>query len=776
MRKGIEKYQAMEAIRMSLDASFDEYSENIDLNSVIATFPEGDDHPNDVPIKKLSTVFESCMQDATESGKVIDTSDGMKVFLRIRPSDTNMTGTIRVESDNSIITTAPETSKRAQYTKTEERHYVFSRVFGAQSTQVDIFDTSVEPLLNRFMQGESCVLFAYGMTNAGKTYTIQGTPQNPGLLPRLVSQLFERMEKEKQIKWDLQVSMLEIYQEKIFDLLSKNSKKDKLNIRDGNGRVEVCKQSSHSISSAQDAFKLMNDASGRRTKSKTSLNASSSRSHAVYSLSLTKVLKGKKQSVVFQVVDLAGAERHNRTNANAEQQKEANIINMSLMQLWRCLQGMKKRATDININIPFRESKLTHLLMPLISQAGLNGVAMIACVNPQIEDYDETISILGNASLACKIKEIIDIGRVGSTAPSANSPVPIATTAQLPKKKVDIPPVIPVIQTKTSSMRESIRNPAVNNTKLSTVRPSNSTAELRTSVDNVMDIDVVPVAEAETMDESLANELVELRDELDKLRQENHDLLVQQISRETEIRTQVAQEMAERSSHLLNQIQDLQEQLYSRANQIDDVTKSCKKAKQRHIAKANEATAKDLAEAEEELGRLKNEYENDVIRLRKENEVVRSEVEYWKKKYESATEKLAEVENELENVKENNAKFIIPATVNLDPTENSAVVYKCAINYSYSDEGTTSPKSSRSPLGVVKQDSNSPGVLGKAAGSKRKSNEMTKTTSPLNKNVQSLNGALNLHILNDENDEAVAKKSNNSGNYLRKLRSHFVRA
>lgn len=769
----------MEAMRESLDASFDEYSENIDLNSVIATFPEGDEHPNDVPVKKLSTVFESCLQqDAIESGKAIDASDGMKVFLRIRPSDTNLTGTIRVESENSIVTTAPETSKRAQYTKTEERHYVFSRVFGAQSTQLDIFDTSVEPLLNRFMQGESCVLFAYGMTNAGKTYTIQGTPQNPGLLPRLVSQLFERMEHEKQTKWDLQVSMLEIYQEKIYDLLSKNSKKDKLNIRDGNGRVEVCKLSSHTISSAQDALKLMNDASGRRTKSKTSLNASSSRSHAVYSLSLTKVMKGKKQSVVFQVVDLAGAERHNRTNANAEQQKEANIINMSLMQLWRCLQGMKKRATDININIPFRESKLTHLLMPLISQAGLNGVAMIACVNPQIEDYDETISILGNASLACKIKEIIDIGRVGSTAPCAISPVPVTTTVQLPKKKVDAPPAIPVIQTKTSSMRESIRNNgAGNSTKQSTVRPSNSTAELRTSVEDAMDIEVVaPVVEVE-MDESITNELNELREELDKLKQENHELLVQQFSRETEIRTQVAQEMAERSSHLLSQIQDLQEQLYSKANQIDDVTKSCKKAKKRHIAKANEATAKDLAEAEEELERVKVEYENDIMRLRKENEVVRSEVEYWKKKYEMATEKMAELESDLDSVKESNAKFAIPATVTLDPTVNDGVVYKCAIDYSYREETVVSPKSSRSPLGIVKQDSNSPVVNGKAAGSKRKSNEITKSTSPLNKNVQSLNGSLNLHILNDENDEAAAKKSNNnSGNYLRKLRSHFVRA
>ena len=174
---------------------------------------------------------------------------------------------------------------------------------------------------------------------------------------------------------------------------------------------------------------------------------------------------------------------------------------------------------------------------------------------------------------------------------------------------------------------------------------------------------------------------------------------------------------------------------------------------------------------------MKVEYENDIMRLRKENEVVRSEVEYWKKKYEMATEKMAELENDLDSLKESNAKFAIPATVTLDPTVNDGVVYKCAIDYSYREEAAVSPKSSRSPLGIVKQDSNSPVVNSKAAGSKRKSNEITKSTSPLNKHVQSLNGSLNLHILNDENDEAAAKKSNNnSGTYLRKLRSHFVRA
>jgi kinesin family protein 22 len=99
------------------------------------------------------------------------------------------------------------------------------------------------------------------MTNSGKTYTVQGTESNPGLLPRLVKEILETTQQDSGDS-DLQVSMLEIYQEKIFDLLGK--RKDKLSIRDGNGRVEVVKLSSHSITSPSGALKLMDDAAAQR--------------------------------------------------------------------------------------------------------------------------------------------------------------------------------------------------------------------------------------------------------------------------------------------------------------------------------------------------------------------------------------------------------------------------------------------------------------------------------------------------------------------------------
>jgi kinesin family protein 22 len=184
---------------------------------------------------------------------------------------------------------------------------MFTRVFDSHSHQSEIFDHSAAPMLRRFMDGENCVIFAYGMTNAGKTHTIQGTAANPGILPRLVSAILDK--KVHHAHTELHVSALEIYQENIYDLLGK--RREKLNIRDAGGKVEVSKLSYHMISSTQDAFKLMDIAAAKRSKSSTFLNTGSSRSHAVYTLTLSKPSADGKEmhTVAFQLVDLAGAER-----------------------------------------------------------------------------------------------------------------------------------------------------------------------------------------------------------------------------------------------------------------------------------------------------------------------------------------------------------------------------------------------------------------------------------------------------------------------------------
>jgi hypothetical protein len=112
---------------------------------------------------------------------------------------------------------------------------------------------------DRFLKGESCVLFAYGISNAGKTHTILGTPVDPGIIPRLVTTVHDTLPIGK--KDELKVSMFEIYQEKIYDLLNKRTK---LSIRDHNGRAEVANLSCHALNSPSEAQKLLNKGSSKR--------------------------------------------------------------------------------------------------------------------------------------------------------------------------------------------------------------------------------------------------------------------------------------------------------------------------------------------------------------------------------------------------------------------------------------------------------------------------------------------------------------------------------
>lgn len=724
-----------------LDSSFDEQTQNLDLNSIIAEFPNGDDQPGcNIPIKKLSVEFDNFanpiilktnLNDEVTNNIVSDKETNMKVFIRIRPTDkTSDTNTITVLSDTTIVTNAPESSKRAQYTKMEERHYSFTGVFGPDSSQEDIFGQVTEPLLDRFIKGESCVLFAYGMTNAGKTHTIQGTTKNQGILPRLVSGVLDKMETELEegCEWNLETSMFEIYQEKIYDLLG--TKKENLKIRDANGTVQICKLSSHCVSSAQESIKLMDAAATRRTKSQTLLNVSSSRSHAIYMLTLIKKdSNGKETSIVFQVVDLAGAERSNRTKGTAAQQKEANNINMSLMQLWRCLQGMKKTKSDVSI--PFRESKLTHLLMPSLSRTGLQGVSMIACVNPRENDYDETLSVLSNASIACKIKEIADLGRIASQ-PNIQR-----------QSKVSIESVEEVKDNSNNNKAKPIkRGRESNNTK--TINNLKRTSKSEVIIDN-NHID----SNASVTDVSSSSDNKRLRLEIQRLESDNRSLLHEQIQKETEIRIEVSEEMALRSQDLLNQIEHLQDQLYARENHVNDIRKSCKKARKNQVELANADTSKDLREAEEELERVKEKYEAEIKHLKSEKVRLEAEVLYWRQKSDSRTSTGDIVAIEKSNISIKDEFSLRMQRHQNKKEEDIVVVLK------------KSP--SRSPLSNVQNSPNSQSLLRQDNGIEKPL--ATKIASPLKQRPPS--------GVTDENAPKLGL--NDEKTYLKRLRSHFIR-
>jgi len=720
---------------LKMDNSFDE-NDSIDLASVVAELREGDDGNRNAPPKKnLSDVFDGCMANG-----------GMKVYLRVRPIKSKEEGTITVESDTSIVTNAPESSKRAQYTKTEARHYIFSRVFGGTSAQDDIFNHAAAPLLRKFLNGENAVLFAYGMTNAGKTYTMQGTNNNPGIMPKLVTAIIDEMSNSTN-EWDLHVSMLEIYQENIYDLLAKK-KKDKLTIRDANGKVEVNRLSTHSIKSTKEACKLMDTAAYNRSKSSTFLNTGSSRSHAVYTITLDRSNEDGvyNQSVAFQLVDLAGAERGNRTKATAAQQKEANNINMSLMQLWRCLQGMKKRNTELGSSqeiIPFRESKLTHLLMPILNRAGMAGTAMIACVNPQIDDYDETISILSNASIASKITEISDVGRTAGQLQSSTAVAAVAAAANALAATAAATAAAAAADKKRRRIEAAQANAAAGNgahrgmrdSTCSVVpagavakagRPisSKATAVVLSGSKRKADSDasmasLQTVASADTYDAEDSSELKRLRVEVVELRAANEQLVYSQLNRETEIRIEVSQEMAKRSHHLLEQIQSLQRQLAARDTAgTTDLTRSVKKERKRQMKTIAEECAGGMLEVEEELERVKATYDQEVALLRSQNKALSMALEKYQNmggpagimppssKITSSSSSSSSLQQNLDSSSAQVAAEFNKRFSKKGNEENCVVV--CAEKASPLKKSPLSKSPSRSPLSEVRNVGNSP--------------------------------------------------------------------
>lgn len=416
--------------------------------------------------------------------------------------------------------------------------------------------------------------------------------------------------------------MMEIYQEQIYDLLSK--KREKLSIRDGHGKLEVPKLSHHKLASAGDAVRLMNQGSSKRCQSKTKLNAESSRSHAMYSITMKKKHHGKETVSVFHIVDLAGAERVNRTKATGYQMKEANNINMSLMQLWRCLNAMKKKSAESVDIIPFRESKLTHLLMPLLSRASVGGVTMIACVNPQPDDYDETISVLSNASVASKIKEMANVGRTAGNGAALSSTLYQPTASSMNKEdKVGVGQKF-LRKRKATDMNDTSNSQSIMGkisshmgwSKKEKAATVNLTTVLSASkVNRSSSVSVSEKTRSSTATTESSDDLSDLLQQINELKKENSELQLAQATRETEIRQEVAEEMATSTAQLLEQIEDLQEQLYQQ-HSYGDITRSVKKARKKMIQTSKDDTVKDLAALEEEMEIVRSKYEHEIAELK----------------------------------------------------------------------------------------------------------------------------------------------------------------
>uniref|UniRef100_A0A672SJY3 Kinesin family member 13B n=1 Tax=Sinocyclocheilus grahami TaxID=75366 RepID=A0A672SJY3_SINGR len=260
-----------------------------------------------------------------------------------------------------------------------------------------VFQCLGESLLHNAFQGYNACIFAYGQTGSGKSYTMMGSVDQPGLIPRLCSSLFERtvQHQREEESFTVEVSYMEIYNEKVRDLLDPKGSRQALRVRehkvlgpyvDGLSRLAV--------ESYKDIESLMSEGNKSRTVAATNMNEESSRSHA----GIVVQLLGK-----LSLVDLAGSERAAKTGAAGERLKEGSNINKSLTTLGLVISALAEQGAGKNKNkfVPYRDSVLTWLLKD--SLGGNSRTAMVATVSPAADNYDETLSTLRYADRAKSI-------------------------------------------------------------------------------------------------------------------------------------------------------------------------------------------------------------------------------------------------------------------------------------------------------------------------------------------------------------------------------------
>ncbi|KAM7139298.1 kinesin-like protein KIF1B isoform 1-T1 [Macrochelys suwanniensis] len=274
-------------------------------------------------------------------------------------------------------------------------------------------DIGKEMLLHAF-EGYNVCIFAYGQTGAGKSYTMMGKQEESqaGIIPQLCEELFEQINdnSNEEISYSVEVSYMEIYCERVRDLLNPKNK--------GNLRVRehpllgpyVEDLSKLAVTSYTDIADLMDAGNKARTVAATNMNETSSRSHAVFTIVFTQKRHDTETDLCTEkvskisLVDLAGSERADSTGAKGTRLKEGANINKSLTTLGKVISALaevskKKKKTDF---IPYRDSVLTWLLRENLG--GNSRTAMVAALSPADINYDETLSTLRYADRAKQIK------------------------------------------------------------------------------------------------------------------------------------------------------------------------------------------------------------------------------------------------------------------------------------------------------------------------------------------------------------------------------------
>ncbi|NXM18115.1 KIF9 protein, partial [Ploceus nigricollis] len=323
-------------------------------------------------------------------------------FVRVKPTPHFAQDMIRLGSDNKSIDIYIQKSPRGGIVNNSQTDWSF-KLDGLlhNTSQEMVYETVAKNLVSKALQGYNGTIMCYGQTGAGKTYTMTGTSseyRNRGIIPRAIQQIFKSAAEFLNILVTVHISYLEIYNEALFDLLvptlGRGCKENQLAVMDGPQGVYVKGLSIHPVSHEEEALHLLFEAGEtNRVIGEHSLNKNSSRSHCIFTMYIEcrsrdytnhKCLKSK-----ITLIDLAGSERLSKTGSEGQVRVEASYINKSLSFLEQLVIALADPKRE---HIPFRQSKLTHVLKD--SLGGSCNTVLVTNIYGEAEHVEETLSSL----------------------------------------------------------------------------------------------------------------------------------------------------------------------------------------------------------------------------------------------------------------------------------------------------------------------------------------------------------------------------------------------
>ncbi|CZR68613.1 probable kinesin-II subunit [Phialocephala subalpina] len=359
----------------------------------------------------------------------------IKVVVRCRPfngreMDRGAKCIVQMDGNQTVLIPPPEAEEKMRSSKGgakesgqkvfafDKSYWSFDRNAPNYAGQDDLHTDLGKPLLDNAFGGYNNCIFAYGQTGSGKSYSMMGYGKDAGVIPKICQDMFERigeMQQDKNLRCTVEVSYLEIYNERVRDLLNPSTKGN-LKVREHPSTGPYVEDLAKLVvSSFNEIEHLMDEGNKARTVAATNMNETSSRSHAVFTLTLTQKRHDVETNMAMEkvakisLVDLAGSERATSTGATGARLKEGAEINRSLSTLGRVIaaladlsEGKKKKTGKGASQVPYRDSVLTWLLKD--SLGGNSMTAMIAAISPADINFDETLSTLRYADSAKRIK------------------------------------------------------------------------------------------------------------------------------------------------------------------------------------------------------------------------------------------------------------------------------------------------------------------------------------------------------------------------------------